>query len=306
MIVADRLRELAETASDLPLPASGATAVRWERLFDVAERDTLSVARLFEAHLDALAILHEAGRSPEPGALYGVWASVSPNGPDLSLDGSRLLGTKSFCSGLGIVDRALIDVGPAGSRVLLDVDVDLRSPSVADAGMHWNTDGMVETRTGAICFDGHTDHEVVGKDGWYLNRPGFWHGACGPAACWAGGAAALLQGPDPRSDVFRQASIGRIAGLRWGWRAMLRVAGDEIDADPTNIAAAERRARSLRLTVHDTVADSVADVVRSFGPRPLVTSHAYAQRLRDLEVYLLQHHGRREYVRLDQMRREPS
>jgi hypothetical protein len=27
---------------------------------------------------------------------------------------------------------------------------------------------------------------------WYLTRPGFWHGALGPAACWAGGAIGLI------------------------------------------------------------------------------------------------------------------
>jgi len=35
------------------------------------------LARLLEGHLDALAILDEAGREAVPGALYGVWASAS-------------------------------------------------------------------------------------------------------------------------------------------------------------------------------------------------------------------------------------
>lgn len=56
---------------------------RWQLLSALGRTD-LVVARLLEGHLDALAILDEAGRSAAPGALYGVWASAS-GGTGLSL-----------------------------------------------------------------------------------------------------------------------------------------------------------------------------------------------------------------------------
>jgi hypothetical protein len=56
----------------LPLPAKGKTPLRHRRLMEVGRED-VSVAKLAEAHWDALAILAEAGREPEPNAIYGVW-----------------------------------------------------------------------------------------------------------------------------------------------------------------------------------------------------------------------------------------
>jgi hypothetical protein len=48
---------------DLPLPGSGGTARRWAALAEWGGRD-LSLARLGEGHVDAVAILADAGRLP--------------------------------------------------------------------------------------------------------------------------------------------------------------------------------------------------------------------------------------------------
>ncbi len=70
--------ELRSTLSlGMPLPGSGKTALRHRQLMEIG-RESLSLARLAEAHWDAVAILAEAGRLPESGAIYGVWASEVP------------------------------------------------------------------------------------------------------------------------------------------------------------------------------------------------------------------------------------
>src|SRR5690348_908598 len=56
-------RMLAAGELDLPLPGAGRTAQRWAALAAWGARD-LSLARLAEGHVDALAILTEAGRAP--------------------------------------------------------------------------------------------------------------------------------------------------------------------------------------------------------------------------------------------------
>src|ERR1700740_1325984 len=93
-----RLRPL--VAEELPLPGSGDTPLRHERLMEVGRED-LTLARLAEAHWDAVAILAEAGRRPEPNQLYGVWASEKP-GEALELkscaSGMTVSGSKMFCS----------------------------------------------------------------------------------------------------------------------------------------------------------------------------------------------------------------
>jgi hypothetical protein len=84
----------------LPRPGAGRTAERWAALAAWGARD-LSLARLAEGHVDAIAILTEAARAPVPDALYGVWASrsggatvrVEPRG-----DGAVLQGAMRFCS----------------------------------------------------------------------------------------------------------------------------------------------------------------------------------------------------------------
>jgi hypothetical protein len=72
-----RLREIRK--DPIPLSGSGHTAKRHRKLMEVG-RESVSLARLVEAHWDAIAILAEAGRQAETDALYGVWASEIPRG----------------------------------------------------------------------------------------------------------------------------------------------------------------------------------------------------------------------------------
>ena len=64
---------------ELPMPGSGRTAERWQSLTQLAEEDVVG-GRLAEAHVDAVAILHElGGKPPAMGDLWGVWAAEAPD-----------------------------------------------------------------------------------------------------------------------------------------------------------------------------------------------------------------------------------
>src|SRR5271156_2204107 len=83
---------------ELPLPGSGRTAQRWERLSLLAEENIVA-ARIAEAHVDAVAILNElGGKPPESGQLWGVWAAESPDAvltaTDIGEGAFTLSGTK--------------------------------------------------------------------------------------------------------------------------------------------------------------------------------------------------------------------
>src|ERR1700722_12363131 len=68
---------------NLPLHRGGRNRARWAALADLAEED-LSLARLAEGHVDALAILAELGAAEAPTASrWGVWAAQPP-GPGLA------------------------------------------------------------------------------------------------------------------------------------------------------------------------------------------------------------------------------
>lgn len=294
---ADSVRELlASGRLDLPHPGGGATASRHRALSEIARTQPIGVARLVEAHCDAVSILHEAGDAPVDGSLYGVWASAGT--ASLDPDGSSVTGTKPFCSGLGIVDRALVTVNdPAGNAVLIDVDLEPRRSLALDTG-GWSTVALSDTATGDVHLDHHPicADRIVGAPGWYLDRVGFWHGACGPAACWAGGTLGIVDAARGlgAADPHRRAQLGALEAAAWALSALLDAAGDEIDVEPHDRVAAERRARALRQVIERMCTDALDRFSRAFGPRPFTTDAALAARFSDVHLYLRQHHGERE------------
>ena len=95
---------------DLPLPGRGATTERLTALADLGTVD-LDLARLAEAHVDAVAILADLGSAVPGDGLWGVWAANPPTDPLVARrvgDGWLLDGTKPWCSGAGCCDHALV------------------------------------------------------------------------------------------------------------------------------------------------------------------------------------------------------
>lgn len=291
-----RLREVA--AQPLPLPGAGQTADRHRRLLELGRED-LSLARLAEAHFDAVAILAEAGREPSPDALYGVWASEIP-GRSLTLTRSadRLLigGAKMFCSGAGIVDRALLTVD-APNPYLCDVDV-RPQPSLRIDCSVWKVGAFAQINTATVHFTDlpASPDQILDDRGWYLARPGFWHGACGPAACWAGGAIGLVDWAcaQTRSDPHTLAHFGAMRALAWQMQSTLEAAGREIDQSPADAVGAHVRALSVRHLVEQACAEIQCRFGRAYGPFPLAMDEPISIRYQELGIYLRQCHAERD------------
>lgn len=297
-----RVREV--IAEPVPVLGEGRTSERHRRLFQVGCED-LSLARLVEAHWDAIAILAEAGRDAEVGALYSVWAAEAP-GKVLRMNGKFISGMKPFCSGAGIVDRALVTV--TEPQALL-VDVDLRRSGVLvrfDASA-WKTSAFAETKTSLATFDEVEVQkpEIIGDPGYYLQRPGFWHGACGPAACWAGGAAGLFDWAQKqkREDPHTLAHIGAMKAAVWSMQAALRSAGDEIDAEWNHVGAAQMRALTVRHIVEQGCTDVLRRLARAYGPYPLAMEDTIVRRYQELDLYVRQSHAERDLEALGRMSR---
>jgi hypothetical protein len=290
----------------LPRPGAGRTAERWASLAAWGARD-LSLARLAEGHVDAIAILTEAARAPVPGALYGVWASrsggatvrVEPRG-----DGAVLQGAMRFCSGARLLDRALVTVdrssGAASERLLLDVDV--TDPRVRSEPGSWCTAAMAAADTLDVAFDGVPvgRADEVGGPGWYVARPGFALGGAGVAAVWWGGAAGLLErvlghlGSVP--DAHKLAHVGELhAGLA-ATDALLRTTASAVDADPA--ADHALAVATVRGAVERVARDVVDRAPRIVGPAPLSRDAALAGALADLALYVRQHHAERDHAAL--------
>jgi alkylation response protein AidB-like acyl-CoA dehydrogenase len=284
---------------DMPIPGHGRTAERHRLLMQMGFED-LSYARLAEAHWDAVAILKEAGREPVAGAIYGVWASEMPGlAVELkSVDGRyELNGTKRFCTGAGLVDRALVTV-PGSAEQLVEVDVWAHRANIKIDCSSWKTHAFAETRTSTVEFLSFPvgGNRLIGESDFYLNRLGFWHGACGPAACWAGGAKAIVEYAvrQKKTDPHSQAHLGAMLSDLWALESYLESAGREID----NAADSPRRAQVLALKVRHLVEQCCTNVLRrlerAFGPHPLAFNEEVSRRCSELQLYLRQCHAERD------------
>jgi alkylation response protein AidB-like acyl-CoA dehydrogenase len=300
--VATEVRRLADNG-ELPLPGAD-TPRRWAALAALGRAD-LTVARLAEGHVDALAILAEASRPAVPDALYGVWAARS-GGTGAELTANGLEGTVRFCSGLTTVDRALLVAntpGGDGSTCRL-VEVDLSSAGIVREPDRWQAIGMDASDSGDARFDEVevTPDMVVGPPGWYLSRPGFALGGGGVAAVWLGGAAGVvddvlaLLAAAPKVDEHQLAHLAAVHTALRSAEALLADASTRVDAAPgadlallmsTCRAAAERAAW-----------ETLDRVPRITGATPLCRDRAFAQRLADLQVYVRQHHAERDLAAL--------
>ena len=317
---------LAAGALDLPRPGHGRTVERLTRLRDLGE-DDLVVARLAEAHTDALAILGDLVTDAEPGEraddhglladparhLWGVWAA-DPPGAGLRADRDEatgawtLSGPKPWCSGATLCDRALVTAHADDGYRLLAVDP--RHPGVTVRPSAWAGPGMSGSDTRDLDLDA-VPAQPVGAPGAYLDRTGFWWGAAGVAAVWLGGARRVARALERvaarhRSDLAL-ASLARVdTAQHAAWTTLLHVAAladgaapaDDPaladDATPVDAGTARLAAARARAAVETAVEVTLLETGRTSGPAPLAMDAAHARAVADLTVYVRQSHGDRD------------
>ncbi|MGC1184618.1 MAG: acyl-CoA dehydrogenase [Candidatus Dormiibacterota bacterium] len=288
---------------DLPLPGAGRTQERLEALAALGKADCI-LARLGEGHADALAILAELdGPEVTPGQLWGVWAAQPPGMAGLAAEpngeGWSLQGEKPYCSGAGACDAALVTATTsAGSRLFA---VMLKRDGVEALEGSWAALGMAGSDSRTVRFRG-VEAVPVGVTGAYLERPGFWHGAAGVAACWMGCslgvARALTEAAHKRDlDPHALAHLGAIDGAVVGMRAVLLEAARAFDEDPADERGrAALIARRTRTVVEEGATTILTRVGRALGAGPLTRDAVHARRVADLTVYLRQSHGERDLL----------
>jgi alkylation response protein AidB-like acyl-CoA dehydrogenase len=313
-VAADAVRSLIDAgAGDLPLPGAGRTAHRFAALRDLARWDVV-VGRLIEAHADAVAILAEldgAGPGVRPDQWWGVWAAEPPGHGvrvvpvDGARGGWRLTGRKPWCSGAGGCTHALVTAtGPDGDRRLFAIALD--DPGARPAPPEWQAAGMAGSDTRAVDLDDVPARPIGDPEG-YLRRPGFWHGAIGVAACWLGGADAVLAtlldaGRRGRLDRHGLAHLGAGVAAVHAAGAELAAAAAEIDADPLGAPDVGRlRALRTRAVVEQAATEVIDRVGRALGPGPLAHQAGHARHVADLQLYLRQSHAERDLATLGEL-----
>ena len=285
----------------LPVPGGGRTAHLWSALASVAATD-LTVARTLEPHLDALAILEQAGRPVDAGT-WGVFAAEGPGEPLRATPAGSsyvLDGRKHWCSLAEVLDRALISARVGEERRLFAVD--LTHDGVSAVTGTWVARGLAAVDSGPVDFVS-VPAQAVGGPGWYLERPGFAWGGIGVAAVWFGGAvgvarrlvaAAATRPPDQVALMH----LGAVDARLHAARCVLAEAAHAVDAGRLTGADGWRAALRVREVVALAAEDVLRRVAHGLGPGPLATDEDHARRVADLELYLRQWHAERDQAAL--------
>jgi alkylation response protein AidB-like acyl-CoA dehydrogenase len=304
------LHTLIEAGLDqLESPGGGRTLRRWAALAAVAEHD-LSLAKLYEGHTDALAILRELGELRAAGGasqMWAVWAAEAPRGRTLIRTeedgGIRLEGSKCWCSGAADVTHGLLTAWHEDGRGPQLVSVTMAQPGIAVSSDAWHAVGMAGSASLNVSFHG-AHARLVGSEGQYLVRAGFWHGGAGVAACWYGGAKALgeslrqavMRSGAASAHAFRLAALGKVELALAQTAALLREAAAWIDANPRQDASAV--ALRARLAAEQCAATVQDECGRALGAAAYCLDADFARRAADLPVFIRQSHGERDFAAL--------
>lgn len=294
----------AKVGQSAPKPGRGDTAELWRLLADVAAID-VGVARALEPHLDALAILDQAGVTPEElgaddSSTWGVYAIESPGSMLRAqrVDGEwRLDGEKPWCSLARDVSHALVTAQlEDGTRGLFAVE--LRAPGVSAYSGPWAARGLSWVVSAPVAFDG-VRAAPVGLPGWYLERPGFAWGCMSIAACWYGGAVgvarALLRRDLQRSrDPILLTHIGAVDAALHGVSTSLTWAAALVDDPSVPTSSFPLLSMRTRGVVARAAEEVLTRTGHALGSAPLALDADHARRVADLQLYIRQHHAERD------------
>lgn len=281
-------------------------AAEWQLLRSVAAADG-SVGRIFDGHLNAVERIvvaapegvrdRELERVRCGRRLLGVWGADPGPGEGeparlLDRDGSpRLEGTKTFCSGAGGIDAALVMVRPAegsGPPHLCLVEVD---DSVSVDRSWFRGSGLRASESHRVCFDSTPVTAVLGEPGELGREPWFSRDALRTAASWAGMADAAADdaiadlAARRRGEELARLAAGRIAAARGTIDAWLTVAAGAVEAGES-LRSISIRARAELIGAATTILDEGA---RACGSRPFGLGSPLDRARRDLQLFTLQH-----------------
>ncbi|VVQ09687.1 acyl-CoA dehydrogenase family protein [Pseudomonas fluorescens] len=295
------LRALVAAGLDqLALPGSGRTLERFQALAEVGGHD-LGLCKLYEGHTDALAIIQQLGGSPAPGGTWGMWAAEPPQARvHVSSHGRAvaLNGRKAWCSGAAVLSHGLLTAWDEQDRQqLVAVALDQTGVSITDQG--WHAVGMGATGSVDVLFDGARAH-VIGDPGDYLQRPGFWQGGIGIAACWYGAAQSIAERLRShcahREEPHALAHLGAVDSALQAAADVLRSSARSIDVAPLDNA--ELLARRVRAVVEHSAEQVILHVGHALGAGPYCKDRQFARLIADLPVFLRQSHAERDLAAL--------
>jgi alkylation response protein AidB-like acyl-CoA dehydrogenase len=311
---------LAWNAVDGPLRLPAADELDLVRRVAAADG---SVGRIFDGHLNGVERLavqgpselrhHELAEVRAGRLLTGVWGGEPrpDEGPPATVercgvgDAEVLTGVKTFCSGAGGLDRALVLARDPQATATVAVWIDLTDPETVEVDPTWyRSAGLRASVSHRVVFRRAPILARFGGPGSLSAQPWFSRDALRTAASWAGMAdraaeAALdeLAQRPGRGDLEALAA-GRILTCRETITAWLQRAVRAMDrASTESPARAEDRASKdlpavalhARAAISAAVRELLDEAARACGSHPFASGGDLDRARRDLELFTLQH-----------------
>ncbi|MEO7057524.1 MAG: acyl-CoA dehydrogenase family protein [Caldimonas sp.] len=307
------LHEAGLLSAPVPAVAGGESlgdAARTLELLDTLAqigRGNLVVGRLYEGHVNALLLIERYGNPAQrlrwaadaiAGRLFGVWNTEAAGGVTLHEDrrGWRLEGAKTFASGCGHVERALVTgERDGGGWQMLIVDTAAQPPQ--EDRQFWQPLGMRASASFKAGFDGtRVDaSDLLGAVGDYYREPQFSGGAVRFAAVQQGGIEAVfdetrrfLSRLGRTDDAFQRLRAGEMAMAVEAGRLWLRGAADSATIHATQPAQQVAYAGLMRSAIEASALQVLRLAERSVGARGLLRPEIFERLHRDLTHYLRQ------------------
>jgi alkylation response protein AidB-like acyl-CoA dehydrogenase len=274
----------------------------------VARADA-SVGRIFDGHLNGVERLAvqapPALRDAELAAVrdgrlrVGVWggdprpgegprATVERRGP-----AETLSGVKTFCSGAGGLDRALVLSRDPDAQLPVAVWIDLTDGDSVTVDEGWyRASGLRASVSHRVVFDQAPVLARFGPPGGLSEQPWFGRDALRTAASWAGMADRALDAaldelagrPDP--GPLEQLAAGRMLSSQQTITTWLQRAARTMDAAARELPAVALHAR---VAIAQASRELLDEAARACGSHPFATGGDLDRARRDLELFLLQH-----------------
>ncbi len=284
------------------------------RLMRLVGRASLPLGRLFEGHVNALALISAYGTAEQrvraaqdvrEGRLFGVWNTEGPDGVQLLGDSTdtdqlTLQGAKTFASGGLQVTRPLLPVDRRGERQLVLLRADAPESLVREVPGSWQPLGMAATGSVKLDFSGSRveQGDLIGRPGDYYRQPMFSAGALRFCAVQQGGADRLLD--EARGYLHRlgrghdEVQALRFAGCWTGLHgaALLLAEGERLEraylAGRVSEARLLAQVDAVRLATEDACLALLESSERAVGARGLLEPEPFSRLIRDLRMYLRQ------------------
>jgi alkylation response protein AidB-like acyl-CoA dehydrogenase len=287
--------------------ADASTARILDGHFNGVERlALLAPSELRERELDGVRsgelLLGVWGADPGPGE--GAPAAITRT--RASGGGLVLNGVKTFCSGAGGVQRALVVARDEdGARRLVYVDA---TSTISIDGSWYRASGLRASESHRVEFGDTPVLAILGEPNETVREPWFARDAVRTAATWAGIADRIFAATvealgDREADDLRLHALGRMRVARGSidrWLehavAVLEAAGEDaregrgaaLDAART-VATSRAISAEARLALADAARLIAAEAVRVCGSRALIDGGALDRARRDLDLFVLQH-----------------